>query len=76
MLKLWYILPALLYSQDGRMSRTERFKSAERGDLITILPWFMEYTEGTATRLRDQHAKQRARPSSREPRQRAGTKGG
>ena len=34
------------------MSRTERFKSAERGDLTTILPWLMEYTEGTATRLR------------------------
>ena len=51
-LKLWYILPAQLHSQDGRMSRTERFKSAERGDLTTILPWLMEYTEGTATRLR------------------------
>ena len=34
------------------MSRTERFKSAERGDLTTILPLPMEYTEGTATRLR------------------------
>ena len=51
-LKLWYILPALLQSQDGRMSRTARFKSAERGDLTTILPWLVEYTEGTATCLR------------------------
>ena len=34
------------------MSRTERFKSAERGDLTTILPLPMEYTEGTATPLR------------------------
>ena len=34
------------------MSRTEGFKSAERGDLTTIFPWLMEYTEGTATRLR------------------------
>ena len=34
------------------MSRTARFKSAERGDLTTILPWLMEYTEGTATSLR------------------------
>ena len=75
-LKRWYILPALLHSQDGQMSRTERFKSAERGDLTTILPWLMEYTEGTATRLRGQHAKQRTRPSSREPHERAGTKGG
>ena len=51
-LKLWCILPALLHSQDGRMSWTERFKSAERGDLTTILPLLMEYAEGTATRLR------------------------
>ena len=34
------------------MSRTASFKSAERGDLTTILPWLMEYAEGTATRLR------------------------
>ena len=51
-LKLWYILPALLHSQDGRMNRMERLKSAEKGDLTTILPWFMECTEGAATRLR------------------------
>ena len=51
-LKLRYILSALLHSQDGRMSRTEKFKSAERGDLTTILPWVIEYTGGTATRLR------------------------
>ena len=51
-LKLWYILPALLHSQGGRLSLTERFQSAERGDLTTILPWLMEYTKDTATRLR------------------------
>ena len=34
------------------MSRTARFKSAERGDL-TILPWLMDYTEGTKTCLRE-----------------------
>ena len=33
------------------MSRTERVKSAERGDLTTILPWLVDYTEGAATRL-------------------------
>ena len=36
-IKWWYILPALLCSQDGRMKRRERFASAERGDL-TLLP--------------------------------------
>ena len=34
------------------MSRTERFNFVERGDLTTNLPWLMEYTEGTPTRLR------------------------
>ena len=75
-LKLWYILPALLHSLDRRRSRTVKFNSAERGDLTTILPWLMQYTEGTVTRFRDQHAKQRTRPSSRRPRQCAGTNGG
>lgn len=37
-LKLWYILPVLMHSQDGQMSRAARFKSANRGDLTTILP--------------------------------------
>ena len=41
-LKLCYIPPALLHSPDGRMSRAERFNSAERGDLATILPLLME----------------------------------
>ena len=34
------------------MSRTERFKSAERVDLTTVLSWLIDYNEGTATRLR------------------------
>ena len=33
------------------MVRTARFKSAEREDLTTILPWLTRYAEGTATRL-------------------------
>lgn len=51
-IKLWYILPALLHSQDGRMKRTMRFQAAERGDLTTLIPWLMEYTGRAATRLR------------------------
>ena len=34
------------------MSWTARFKSAERRGLTTILPWLVEFTQGTATRLR------------------------
>ena len=51
-LKLWYIVPTLLHSQDGRMSRTAMFKPAEHGDLTTILRWIIECTAGTATRPR------------------------
>ena len=49
-IKLWYILLAVLHSQDGRMKRRERFVSAERGDLTRLLPWLMEYTRRTSTR--------------------------
>ena len=49
-IKLWYILPALLHSQDGRMKRREKFASAERGDLTLLLPWLMEYTRRTSMR--------------------------
>ena len=49
-IKLWYILSALLHSQDGRMKRRERFASAERGDLIFSLPCLMEYTRRTSMR--------------------------
>ena len=49
-IKLWYILPGLLHSQDGRLKRRERFASAERGDLTLLLPWLMEYTRRISTR--------------------------
>ena len=49
-IKLWYILPALLHSQDGRVKRRERLVSVERGDLTILLPWLMEYTCRTSTR--------------------------
>ena len=51
-LKLWYTLPALLYFQDGRMSRTSRLEYAEGVDLTTLLPWLMGCTGGTATHPR------------------------
>ena len=49
-IKLWYILPALPHSQDGRMKQRKRFASTERGDLTLFLPWLMEYTHRTSTR--------------------------
>ena len=43
---LWYILPALLHSQDGRVTRRERFASVERGDITVLLPWLMDTPVG------------------------------
>ena len=49
-IKLWYILPALLHSQGGRVKRRERFASVERGDVTLLLPWLMGYTRRTCAR--------------------------
>ena len=49
-IKLWYIFPALLHSQNGRIKRREGVTSAEHGDLTVLLPWLMEYTRRTSTR--------------------------
>ena len=41
-IKLWYILSALLHSQNGRLKRRERFASIDRGDIAQFLPWLMD----------------------------------
>ena len=41
-IKLWYIVPALLHSQDSCVKRRERFVYVERGDIALILSWLME----------------------------------
>ena len=51
-IKLWYIVPALLHSQDNRVKRRERFACVERGDITLTLTWLMEYTSRAATRGR------------------------
>ena len=51
-IKLWYIVPVLLHSQDSRVKRRERFAYIERGDITLILPWLMEYTSRASTRLK------------------------
>ena len=37
-IKLWYILPALLYSPDGPIKRRQTLAMMESGDLV-LLPW-------------------------------------
>ena len=43
-IELWYIMPALLHSPDGRIKRRERFALVESGDIVLLLPWLMAYT--------------------------------
>lgn len=37
-LKLWYLLPGLLHSFDGRVTHKERYKELKKGDVSTLLP--------------------------------------
>ena len=53
-IKLWYLLPALLHSFDGRITRKARYKALTRGDISSTLPWLMEYTKAASARSRGQ----------------------
>ena len=73
-MKLWYILPALLHSQDGRVKRRERFASVARGDITLLLPWLMGYTHRASARrsnpaheTTDEAKFKRATPACRHP---------
>ena len=52
-IKLWYLMPALLYSPDGRIKRRQRFALVESGDIVLLLPWVMAFTRGGDSRPRD-----------------------
>ena len=52
-IKLWYILPALLHSQDGRVKRRESLASVERGGITLLLPRQMGYTRRASARRSD-----------------------
>ena len=51
--KLWYIMPALLHSPDGRIKRKQRFALVESGDMVLLLPWLMSHTRRRDSRQRD-----------------------
>ena len=38
-IKLWYLLPGLLHSFDGRVTRTGRYEALKREDIPSLLPW-------------------------------------
>lgn len=46
-----YLLPALLHSPDGRVTRRGGFAYFELGDIVVFLPWLMTYTGGVASRI-------------------------
>lgn len=62
-IKLWYLLPGLLHSFDGRVTRKARYEALKRGDISSILPWLMEYTK--ARRPRSRGAAQEATPEDK-----------
>ena len=50
--KLFHVLPALLLSSDGRVSRRDRFLAVEKGDISVLLPWLLAFTDAAAARRR------------------------
>ena len=52
-IKLWYIMPTLLDSPDGRIKRRQRFAWVEIEDIVLFLPWLMAYKRRRDSRQRD-----------------------
>ena len=52
-IKLWYLMPALLHSPDGRIKRRQRCTLVESGDIVLLLPWLMAFTRVGNSRPRD-----------------------
>ena len=57
-IKLWYLMPVLLHSPDGRIKRRQRFVLVESADIVFLLPWLMVFTRGGDSMQR--HAAQEA----------------
>ena len=52
-IKLWYLMPGLLHSSDGRIKKRQRFALVESGDIVLLRPWLMAFTRGRDSRPRD-----------------------
>ena len=50
--KLWYLLPGLLHSFDGRVTRKGRYEALKRGDIFSLFPRLIEYTKARRPRSR------------------------
>ena len=75
-IKLWYPMPALLYSPDGRIKRRQRFALAKSVGIVLLLPWLMAYTKQGDSSQRDAAQESRRRRSSNGLRRRAATQEG
>ena len=51
--KLWYLMPALLHSPDGRIKKRQRFALVESGDVLFLLLWLVAFTRGRNSWPRD-----------------------
>lgn len=71
--KLWYILPTLLHSPDGRINRRQRFALLESGDKVLLLVWLMAHTRRGDTRQIAAAQEARKRRSSNAGRRRVVT---
>ena len=62
-IKLWYLMPAVFRSPDGRIKRRQRFVLLESGDAVLLLPWLIAYTkrEGLIQRDAAQEASEEAK---------------
>ena len=49
-IKLWYLMPALLHSPDGRIKKRQRLALVLSGDIALLLPWPMAFTKGREPR--------------------------
>lgn len=49
-MRLYHLLPTLLLSTDGMVSRRDNFSALERGDISVLLHWLTTYMKGAAAR--------------------------
>ena len=52
-IKLWYLMPALLHSPDCKIKKRQRFALVESGDIVFLLLWLTTFSRGRDSRPRD-----------------------
>ena len=52
-IKIWYLMPALLHSPDGRIKGRHGIALVESRDIVLLLPWLIAFTRGGDLRQQD-----------------------